>query len=128
MIYRVLADLVLVLHFAFILFAIFGGLLVLRRWRVIWLHLPALVWGATIVGLGAICPLTPLENALRTMAGQQAYAGSFLEHYLLIAIYPPGLTREVQVMLAAGLVILNVIIYFLVWRRYRRPPTPGRKN
>ena len=128
MIYRVLADLVLVLHFAFILFAIFDGLLVLRRWRVIWLHLPALVWGATIVGLGAICPLTPLENALRTMAGQQAYAGSFLEHYLLIAIYPPGLTREVQVMLAAGLVILNVIIYFLVWRRYRRPPTPGRKN
>jgi len=120
MIYRVLADLVLVLHFAFILFAIFGGLLVLRRLRVIWLHLPALAWGATIVGLGAICPLTPLENALRSMAGQQAYAGSFLEHYLLIAIYPPGLTREVQVLLAAGLVILNVIIYFLVWRRYRR--------
>ncbi|AHG65676.1 DUF2784 domain-containing protein [Advenella mimigardefordensis] len=128
MIYRVLADLVLVLHFAFILFAIFGGLLVLQRLRIIWLHLPALVWGATIVGLGAICPLTPLENTLRTMAGQQAYAGSFLEHYLLMAIYPPGLTREVQVLLAAGLVMLNVIIYFLVWRRYGGQQRGDRKN
>lgn len=128
MIYRVLADLVLVLHFAFILFAIFGGLLVLLRFRTIWLHLPALAWGATIIGFGAICPLTPLENALRNMAGQQAYTGGFLEHYLLLAIYPPGLTREVQVLLAAGLVMLNVIIYFLVWRRHGGRPGGDRKN
>lgn len=128
MLYRVLADLVLVAHFAFILFAIFGGLLVLLRFNVIWLHVPALVWGAAIVGLGAICPLTPLENTLRDMAGQQAYTGGFLEHYLLLAIYPPGLTREVQVLLAAGLVILNVIIYVVIWRRYGRQNTAGRKN
>ncbi|HLU04867.1 MAG TPA: DUF2784 domain-containing protein [Advenella sp.] len=120
MIYRVLADLVLVAHFAFILFVIFGGLLVLLRFPLIWLHVPALLWGAGIVGAGAICPLTPLENTLRDMAGQQAYSGGFLEHYLLLAIYPPGLTREVQVLLAAGLLILNVIIYILVWRRYGR--------
>jgi hypothetical protein len=128
MLYRVLADLVLVAHFAFILFAIFGGLLVLLRFHIIWLHVPALVWGAIIVGLGAICPLTPLENALRGMAGQQAYTGGFLEHYLLLAIYPPGLTREVQVLLAAGLVILNVIIYILVWQRYGRQKTADRKK
>lgn len=128
MLYRVLADLVLVAHFAFILFAIFGGLLVLLRFHIIWLHVPALVWGAAIVGLGAICPLTPLENTLRDLAGQQAYTGGFLEHYLLLAIYPPGLTREVQVLLAAGLVILNVIIYILVWRRYGKQKMAGRKN
>ncbi|MGH8812530.1 MAG: DUF2784 domain-containing protein [Advenella sp.] len=128
MLYRVLADLVLVAHFAFILFAIFGGLLVLLRCHIIWLHVPALVWAAAIVGLGAICPLTPLENTLRDLAGQQAYTGGFLEHYLLLAIYPPGLTREVQVLLAAGLVILNVIIYILVWRRYGKQKMAGRKN
>ncbi|MGO1768034.1 hypothetical protein CAP48_18525 [Advenella sp. S44] len=128
MIYRVLADLVLVIHFAFILFAIFGGLLVLYRLRIIWLHVPALVWGATIVGVGAICPLTPLEGMLRDMAGEQTYAGSFLEHYLLLAIYPPGLTREVQVLLAAGLIILNVVIYLLVLRRYGKRKTPDRTS
>ena len=128
MIYRLLADLVLVIHFVFILFAIFGGLLVLYRFRMIWLHVPALVWGATIVGIGAICPLTPLENALRDMAGEQAYAGSFLEHYLLLAIYPPGLTREVQVLLAGGLIILNVIIYILVLRRYSKRKTTDRNT
>lgn len=128
MLYRVLADLVLVAHFAFILFAIFGGLLVLLRFNVIWLHVPALVWGAAIVGLGAICPLTPLENTLRDMADQQAYTGSFLEHYLLLAIYPPGLTREVQVLLATGLIILNVIIYILVWQRYGKQKTADRKK
>ena len=128
MLYRVLAHLVLVAHFAFILFAIFGGLLVLLRFQFIWLHVPALVWGAAIVGLGAICPLTPLENTLRDMAGQQAYTGSFLVHYLLLAIYPPGLTREVQVLLATGLIILNVIIYILVWQRYGKQKTADRKK
>ncbi len=120
MIYRLLADLVLIVHFAFILFAIFGGLLVLWRFRLIALHLPALLWGAVIIGTGSICPLTPLENTLRALAGQQAYSGSFVEHYLLLAIYPPGLTREVQILLAAGLVILNLIIYAVICRRRRK--------
>ena len=117
MLYRLLADLVLIVHFAFILFAIFGGLLVLYRFKVIWLHLPALLWGAAIVGLGGICPLTPLENTLRNMAGLQPYSGSFLEHYLLLAIYPPGLTREIQILLAVALIVLNMLVYgIVVWR------------
>jgi len=125
--YRLLADLVLIAHFAFILFAIFGGLLVLYRFKVIWLHLPALLWGATIVGLGGICPLTPLENALRNMAGQQAYSGSFLEHYLLLVIYPPGLTREVQILLAVALIVLNILIYAaVVWRYGKQKRTDKR--
>lgn len=120
MIYRLLADLVLIVHFAFILFAIFGGLLVLWRFRAIILHLPALLWGAAIIGTGRICPLTPLENTLRALAGEQSYSGSFVEHYLLLAIYPPGLTREVQILLAAGLVILNLIIYAVIFWRKRK--------
>lgn len=125
--YRLLADLVLIAHFAFILFAIFGGLLVLYRFKVIWLHLPALLWGATIVGLGGICPLTPLETALRNMAGQQAYSGSFLEHYLLLVIYPPGLTREVQILLAVALIVLNILIYAaVVWRYGKQKRTDKR--
>ena len=125
--YRLLADLVLIAHFAFILFAIFGGLLVLYRFKVIWLHVPALLWGASIVGLGGICPLTPLENTLRNMAGQQAYSGSFLEHYLLLLIYPPGLTREVQILLAVALIVLNILIYAaVVWRYGKQKRTDKR--
>ena len=120
MIYRLLADLILITHFAFILFAIFGGLLVLWKFRIILLHLPALLGGAFIISTGGICPLTPLENHLRELAGQAAYSGSFLEHYLLMVIYPPGLTRPIQIALAAGLIILNVIIYILVFARRKR--------
>lgn len=128
MIYRIFADLVLIAHFTFIVFAIFGGLLVLYRFRMIWLHLPALAWGATIVAVGAVCPLTPLEKTLRNMAGQQAYSGSFLEHYLLLAIYPPGLTREVQILLAAGLIVFNIIIYAMVYWRRDKQRRHHRKN
>lgn len=126
--YRLLADLVLIAHFAFILFAIFGGLLVFYRFKVIWLHLPALLWGAAIVGLGGICPLTPLENALRNMAGQQAYSGGFLEHYLLLVIYPPGLTREVQILLAAALIVLNILIYAAVLWRYGKQKRTEKRH
>ncbi len=126
--YRLLADLVLIAHFAFILFAIFGGVLVFYRFKVIWLHLPALLWGAAIVGLGGICPLTPLENTLRNMAGQQAYSGGFLEHYLLLVIYPPGLTREVQILLAAALIVLNILIYAAVVWRYGKQKRTGKRH
>ncbi len=117
MLYRVLADLVLVLHAAFILFAVFGGLLALwRRWC-LWIHLPAAVWAATVVMMGWICPLTPLEQRLRLAAGQQGYESGFIEHYLLAAIYPEGLTRSVQIALGLGLVVFNVIVYVIVLTR-----------
>jgi Protein of Unknown function (DUF2784) len=117
MAYRLLADAVVTLHFLFVLFVALGGLLALR-WRWLpWLHLPAAVWGGFIELSGRICPLTPLENRLRRAAGSSGYEGDFIEHYLLPVIYPAGLTREIQLALAALLVILNAVIYAVVWKR-----------
>jgi hypothetical protein len=117
--YAALADIVLVLHFAFVLFVALGGLLVLRWRRVAFVHVPAAVWGIAIEFGGWICPLTPLENSLRMRAGQSSYRGDFVARYLLPLIYPEGLTREAQ--LAIGLAVLagNGAIYALVVRRRR---------
>lgn len=122
MLYSVLADAVLVFHLGFILFVGGGGLFVLRWPKVVWIHLPVAAWGVWIELSGNICPLTPLENALRRMAGEQGYSGGFIEHYLLPIVYPPGLTRGVQFTLAALVVVLNVTIYgyILTRRRARR--------
>lgn len=119
MIWRLAADLVLVLHGLFILFAVFGGLLVLwRRWLV-WLHLPAMAWAALVVTMGWICPLTPLEIQLREMAGDAGYSGGFIEHYLVLLIYPPGLTRAVQVLLGLAVLAINLLVYTALLRRRR---------
>ncbi|MGV2865182.1 DUF2784 domain-containing protein [Achromobacter sp. AGC39] len=120
MIYRILADLVLVVHGLFVAFVVFGGLLALWRPRMAYRHLPALAWGAVVVGMGLICPLTPLEVSLRQQAGQEGYAGGFIEHYLLGVIYPEGITRETQMGLAAVLIVGNLVIYTLWARRRRR--------
>ena len=93
------ADLIVAIHFGFILFVIFGGLLVLKWPKLIWLHLPAAIWGALIEFAGWICPLTFLENRLRSAHGG-GYASGFVEHYILPIIYPAGLTREIQIGLA----------------------------
>lgn len=120
MIYRLLADLVVTLHFLFIVFVALGGLLALRwRWFP-WLHLPAAAWGGFVEVSGRICPLTPLENRLRRAAGGSGYESDFIEHYLFPMIYPAGLTREIQMALAAILVVLNVVIYAVVWRSRRQ--------
>ena len=117
--YAAAADGVLVLHFAFVLFVALGGLLVLRWPRVAWLHLPAAAWGAAIEFGGWICPLTPLENRLREMAGQSTYHGDFVARYLMPLIYPEGLTREAQVVLGSLVILANAAIYALAWRRRR---------
>lgn len=117
MLFRLAADAVLLLHLGFILFALLGAALALRwRWMP-WLHLPALAWGATVEFMGWICPLTPLENALRRAGGAAGYAGSFVERYLVPLIYPGELTREWQFVLGGLLLVINVAIYCLVWRR-----------
>lgn len=121
MTYRVLADIVLVIHAAFLAFVMFGGLLALwKRW-IVYLHLPALIWGATVVAMGWICPLTPLENSLRRSAHETSYEGGFIEHYLTAAIYPQGLTRELQILLAVLLIVANAGIYAVLWRRRSDP-------
>ena len=120
MTHKLLADLVVVFHFLFIVFAIIGGVLALR-WRWIpWLHLPFVAWGAAVEHTGQVCPLTPLENSLRAAGGAAGYPGGFIEHYLLAAIYPAGLTRDIQLALACILLSLNAAVYFFVWRRARR--------
>jgi hypothetical protein len=108
---RIAADAVLVLHLAFVLFAVLGGLLVLRVPGFAWLHLPALAWAAFVEFTGRVCPLTPLEVALRRAAGDSGYAGGFVEHYIVALLYPETLTRDVQMVLGAALVVLNVVIY-----------------
>ena len=116
-----LADLVLVLHAGFVAFGVAGGLLVLRWRRLALLHLPTVAWGVAIELGGSVCPLTPLENRLRAAAGQAGYAGDFLGHWLQALLYPPGLTRELQLALGAGLLMLNLAVYgVLLWRRRAR--------
>src|SRR5438477_13191225 len=121
---RLLADAVLVLHLAFIAFACFGALAVWRWPRLAWLHLPALAWAAYVVMAGEICPLTPLENALRRAGGETGYRQSFIEHYLLPLIYPDAVQGEMgrglQVALGVGLLALNVAVYTLALKRRSR--------
>ena len=120
MCYRALADLVLVVHFAFVLFVVFGGALALRWSRVAWIHVPIALYGAVIEFMGFVCPLTPLEVTLRQRGGEAGYAGGFIEHYITAAIYPAGLTRQVQFILGAALVGLNIVVYAVWWTRYSR--------
>jgi hypothetical protein len=120
-IYRLLADGVLLLHLAFIAFVVAGALLVWRRRWVAWLHLPAVVWAVTVEVNGWLCPLTPLEVQLRILAGDSGYTGGFIERYLLPLIYPAALTPGVQLLLGFGLLLLNVLLYGgLLWRAARR--------
>ena len=119
MIYLFLADAVLILHLAFILFVVLGGLLVLRHPRLIWLHLPVAAWGALIEFGGWICPLTPLEKRLLTLGGDEAYSGGFISHYIVALIYPEGLTRELQWLLGALVLAINAAVYYRLWRRRR---------
>ena len=114
---RILADAVLLLHFAFIAFAVLGGLLVWRWPRLAWLHLPAAAWAAGIAFLGGICPLTPLENRLREAGGEAGYDGSFIEHHLEALIYPGWLTRDIQVGLGAIVLAVNLACYWRVFRK-----------
>jgi hypothetical protein len=118
-IYRVLADLVVGLHAGFVLFVLLGGLVVLRWRRVVWVHLPCVAWAVAIELGGWICPLTPLENRLRTAAGQAGYEGGFIEHYLIPVLYPDTLTRSMQAGLALLALSVNVVVYLWVLSRRR---------
>ncbi|MGY8526551.1 DUF2784 domain-containing protein [Paracidovorax citrulli] len=122
-----LADAVVVLHLVFVAFVVAGGLLVWRWPALAWLHVPAALWGATVEWTGWICPLTPLENRLRSAAGQVGYESGFVEHYLLPLLYPAALSRETQLVLGAVVVLVNVAIYARWWHARRRARV-GRRN
>ena len=114
-----LADGLVLLHFAFVLFVALGGLLVAKWNKVAYLHLPAVAWGVMIEFSGWICPLTPLENGFRRMAGG-GYSGTFIEQYILPTLYPSGLTRQLQISIGMAVMVGNGLIYALLFIRKRR--------
>lgn len=120
MAYSWAANGVVALHFAFIAFVIAGGALVLRDPRWAWLHLPAVAWVVWLELSGAICPLTPLENTLRRLAGDAGYPGGFIDRYLTPLIYPAGLTPHMQIALGFAVLALNAAVYAWAWRRRTR--------
>jgi hypothetical protein len=125
MLWSWLADALLLLHGLFIAWVVLGGLAVWARPRLVWLHLPCAAWGAAIELAGWICPLTPLEQRWRVAAGEAGYAGGYIEHYLTAAIYPDGLTRDVQVALGLAVVAINAALYGAAWRRAARRRRAG---
>jgi hypothetical protein len=119
MFYRWLADIVLVVHFAFVAFVVLGGLAALRWPRLAWIHVPVALYGASVEFLGFICPLTPLEVGLRRRGGEAGYTGGFIEHYVTAVLYPAGLTRQLQFELGILVLAINSVIYAFWWRRRR---------
>jgi hypothetical protein len=117
MMYRWLANGVVLIHAAFVVFVVFGGFFAIRWRRIMWLHLPAAAWGTLIEFGGWVCPLTPLENMLRSRANEAGYSGGFVEHYVLHAIYPGGLTPGVRWALGTIVLVVNVCVYGYLWRR-----------
>ncbi|EGH05332.1 hypothetical protein PSYAE_25915, partial [Pseudomonas amygdali pv. aesculi str. 0893_23] len=115
---RVAADAVVAFHLLFIVFVLFGGLLVVSRPWLALLHVPAVAWGAAVEFLHLYCPLTPLENTLRRTAGEQGYDGGFVEHYLIPLIYPVGLTPGIQLWLGGIVLLVNVSVYGLLLMRF----------
>jgi hypothetical protein len=120
MAFRLLADLTVLVHVAFVVFALGGGLLAARWPRVVWLHLPAAAWAVLVELTGRVCPLTPLENWLRARGGGATYSASFVEEYLLPVLYPASLSRELQWVIAGVVVAANGLAYAWVLRRRAR--------
>ena len=121
MVFRALADLVMVFHFVFVLFAVLGGCLVLKRRRWAWVHIPAFLWAALVEFVGWICPLTYLETWLIEQSGSHGFQEGFIEHYLFPLLYPEDLNRSLQVTLGVFVLSINIIIYgFLILRAYQR--------
>lgn len=118
------ADLVVVLHLAFIVFVAVGGLLVLRWPRLAWAHVPAFIWGALVELAGWICPLTPFENRLRAAASGPVYDGGFVDRYITPIVYPTGLTRNMQLALAVAVIVVNLVIYRTLLMRRPRTQLP----
>ena len=119
-VFRASADAIVVIHLGFVVFVVLGGLLVLRRPWVAWLHVPAAIWGVLVEYADWVCPLTPVENYLRERAGLAAYPGDFIDHYVLPLLYPARLTRGTQLLLGSIGLAINGYVYWRVIRRQLR--------
>ena len=120
MLAKVSADLLVAVHFAFIVFVVLGGFLVLKWGKVAILHIPCVLWGGLVEFSGWICPLTPLERYLREAAGGAAYSGGFIDHYIMPLVYPTGLTREMQISIGIIILLVNLCLYGMVLLNHRR--------
>lgn len=127
MIYQIAAEGVLAIHFGFVLFVVFGGIGVRWRPRLAWVHVPLFAWGSIVNLASWVCPLTPIENAFRRLAGESGYAGSFLEEYIVSLVYPGGMTRDLELLAGLSLPAWNLLVYAWVWWRLRaqRAGPPG---
>ncbi len=120
MLYSILSRLIVLLHFAFILFVLFGALLVLKWPKIVWVHIPLALWGIIVEYFNFICPLTPWENNFRRLASSTVYKSGFIEHYIIPLMYPEGLSRNLQFILGSLVVIINLLIYgFIIYRSFR---------
>jgi hypothetical protein len=117
--YQLLADLVVLVHVVFVIFVVLGGLSVARWQGLAWIHLPAVIWAAIVELFGWVCPLTPLENWLRQRGGERRYGADFIARYILPSLYPEELTREVQMVLGAFVILINLAIYIWIFRTKR---------
>ncbi|MCG6970184.1 MAG: DUF2784 domain-containing protein [Gammaproteobacteria bacterium] len=118
--YAFLADALVVLHMLFVVFVVCGGFLALKLLKILYFHIPAVVWGVYIEFSGGICPLTPLENWLRIQSGQQGYAGGFIERHIIPVLYPINLTRDAQMILGLAALLINVLAYGLLVMRLKK--------
>ena len=122
MLYKLLADLTLIMHLLFILFVILGGLIALKTNLVIWIHLPCAIWGVLLEINYWICPLTHLENYFIQRANEIGYKGGFIEHYLVPVIYPPGLSPGLHLVIGIFVILINLIIYgFILFKYFKKP-------
>ncbi len=127
--YGILADIVVLIHLAFVIFAVLGAFLIIWRPWILWLQLPAIFWAIWIEMTGGICPLTPLEIWLRNQAGQGGYRGDFVEYYLMPVLYPLGLTRNIQTLLGVLVILANVAIYgYVIFRLKHKMLNRGTNN
>ena len=120
MAYRILAEIVLILHFCFVIFVVLGGLLVLRRHQVAYVHLPAVVWGVLVEFFWWSCPLTTIENHLRALGGEAGYATGFIDYYVSAILYAP-LSPQLRVLLGLTLIGINLLVYLYILRLHFRP-------
>lgn len=125
MLYQLLADALVFIHVGFIAFVVLGGFLAWRWRRVAWIHAPAALYGAAISLVGWVCPLTPLENRFRRLAGQAQYEGGFVEHYILPVLYPADLSFDLRIALGFVVLIVNATAYSVYFWRPNTKPRQG---
>ena len=127
--YQIAADLLVLTHLGFIVFVIVGGVMAMKWSWLMFLHIPAAVWGVLVVMNGWICPLTPWENQLRNLAGQEGYSSGFIEHYIIPLIYPSGLTRDMQIILGLFILTINLFVYgFIIYRLIHKDKLMRKDN